>query len=198
MHGPTSTCPHLRVLPNLVSVCTAAVCSLLEAHKNQEHLNTLNHSNEDTVQHLNCYLSVISKICEFDDWRPGLAQLLQPIPFPDIALADEEFIRKILPVLEIIGTDPRCDVHQMVLGIREDKEGWLNVICPSSLACVDEGSTWAAIILISEAGLFRRSNMWLPIFTMSEWIVDIHPRVNRSWWTCMLLFTYLRPVLICK
>ncbi|XP_064099710.1 C-Maf-inducing protein-like isoform X2 [Macrobrachium nipponense] len=147
MHGPTSTCPHLRVLPNLVSVCTAAVCGLLEDHRSQERLNTLHHhSNEDTAQHLNCYLSVLSKICEYDDWRPGLAQLLQPIPFPDVALADEEFIRQIMPVVEMIGTDPRCDVHQMVLGTREDKEGWLSVICPSSLACVDEGSAWAAIL----------------------------------------------------
>lgn len=33
--------------------------------------------------------------CEYDDWRPGLAQLLQPIPFPDVALADEKFIRSV-------------------------------------------------------------------------------------------------------
>ena len=30
---------------------------------------------------------------EFDDWRPGLAQLLQPVPFPDDALIDEIFIK---------------------------------------------------------------------------------------------------------
>lgn len=30
---------------------------------------------------------------EFDDWRPGLAQLLQPVPFPDDALIDEVFIK---------------------------------------------------------------------------------------------------------
>lgn len=30
---------------------------------------------------------------EFEDWRPGLAQLLQPVPFPDEALADDVFIR---------------------------------------------------------------------------------------------------------
>ena len=30
---------------------------------------------------------------EFEDWRPGLSQLLQPVPFPDDALADEVFIR---------------------------------------------------------------------------------------------------------
>lgn len=30
---------------------------------------------------------------EYDDWRPILAQLLQPIPFPSDALAHEPFIR---------------------------------------------------------------------------------------------------------
>jgi hypothetical protein len=31
--------------------------------------------------------------CEFEDWRPGLAQLLQPVPFPDEALVDDVFIK---------------------------------------------------------------------------------------------------------
>ncbi|XP_069935697.1 C-Maf-inducing protein isoform X2 [Cherax quadricarinatus] len=146
MHGQTSTCPHLRVLPNLVAVCTAAVCVLVAEQKDQERLNSLNQTAEETANNLSCYLSVLKKICEYDDWRPGLAQLLQPIPFPDVALADEEFIRQILPVIEQIGTDPRCEVHQMVLGTRDDKEGWLSVLCPSSLACVDEGSAWASIL----------------------------------------------------
>lgn len=30
---------------------------------------------------------------DYDDWRPILAQLLQPIPFPSDALAHEPFIR---------------------------------------------------------------------------------------------------------
>lgn len=57
--------------------------------------------------------------------------------------------RQILPVLEQIGTDPRCEVHRMVLGTREDKEGWLSILCPSSLACVDEGTAWASIVCIT-------------------------------------------------
>ncbi|XP_076044287.1 C-Maf-inducing protein-like isoform X1 [Oratosquilla oratoria] len=144
MHGPTSSCPHLRVLPNVVAVCTAAVCNLTELHKSSERLNNTNI--DELSQHLNCYLSILAVICEYEDWRPGLAQLLQPIPFPDQALADENFIRQITAVVERIGTDPRCDVHQMVLGTREDKEGWLQILCPSSLACVDEGTAWANML----------------------------------------------------
>lgn len=57
-----------------------------------------------------------------------------------------------MPVIEKIGTDPRCEVHQMVLGTREDKEGWFNVLCPSSLACVDEGIVWASIVSAGSFG----------------------------------------------
>ena len=32
---------------------------------------------------------------EFEDWRPGLAQLLQPVPFPDEALVDDVFIKSV-------------------------------------------------------------------------------------------------------
>jgi hypothetical protein len=49
-------------------------------------------------------------------------------------------------VVGAIGNDPRCAVHQCVLGIREGKEGWFHVICPSSAACSDDGSLWASIV----------------------------------------------------
>lgn len=49
-------------------------------------------------------------------------------------------------VVGAIGTDPRCSVHQCVLGIREGKEGWFHVVCPSSAACPDDGSLWANIV----------------------------------------------------
>lgn len=51
-------------------------------------------------------------------------------------------------VVGAIGNDPRCAVHQCVLGIREGKEGWFHVICPSSAACCDDGSLWASIVII--------------------------------------------------
>lgn len=51
-------------------------------------------------------------------------------------------------VVGAIGNDSRCAVHQCVLGIREGKEGWFHVICPSSAACSDDGSLWASIVII--------------------------------------------------
>lgn len=62
MHGQTSTCPHLRVLPNLVAVCTAAVCMLVAEQKDQERLNSLTQTNEDIAENLSCYLSVLNKM----------------------------------------------------------------------------------------------------------------------------------------
>ena len=53
-------------------------------------------------------------------------------------------------VVGSIGNDARCAVHQCVLGIREGKEGWFHVICPSSAACSDDGSLWASIVIASK------------------------------------------------
>ncbi|XP_067002506.2 C-Maf-inducing protein isoform X2 [Anabrus simplex] len=147
VHGPSSTCPHPRVMPNLVAVCLAAVFSSFEDRRSLEARNELDSSvGEQTERQLQCYLTVLLTISKYDDWRPGLAQLLQPIPFPDEALAYEPFVRNLMPVIEHIGTDPRCEVHQLVLGIREGKEGWFQIYCPSSLACVDEGLLWDTML----------------------------------------------------
>jgi hypothetical protein len=40
-----------------------------------------------------CFSFDVICSCEFEDWRPGLAQLLQPVPFPDEALVDDVFIK---------------------------------------------------------------------------------------------------------
>ncbi|KAK7789019.1 hypothetical protein R5R35_009972 [Gryllus longicercus] len=149
IHGPGSSCPHPRVLPNLVAVCLAAVFSSFEERRSVEARNeTQGLVLEHADCQLQCYLSVLLTVSEYDDWRPGLAQLLQPIPFPDDALAHEPFIRSFMPVMERIGKDSRCEVHQLVLGIREGKEGWFHVYCPSSLACVDEGELWCSMLEI--------------------------------------------------
>ncbi|XP_071443986.1 C-Maf-inducing protein-like [Hetaerina americana] len=87
---------------------------------------------EEEESQLKCYLTVFLAISEYDDWRPGLAQLLQPIPFPDDALAHEPFLSGLVPVVRRIGTDPRCEVHQMVLGVREGKPGLFSLYCPTS------------------------------------------------------------------
>ncbi|RWS08653.1 C-Maf-inducing protein-like protein, partial [Dinothrombium tinctorium] len=84
---------------------------------------------------------------KFEDWRPLFSQLLQPIPFPDLALADENFTSPFKTVIKNIALDARCDVHQMILGIREEKEGWFHVFCPGNIACDDDGDLWSLMCL---------------------------------------------------
>jgi hypothetical protein len=36
----------------------------------------------------------------------------------------------------------------MLLGIREEKESWLQIYCPGSLACDDDGELWSLIVML--------------------------------------------------
>ncbi|XP_021925501.1 C-Maf-inducing protein-like isoform X2 [Zootermopsis nevadensis] len=155
VHGPGSGCPHPRVLPNLVAVCLAAIFSNFEERRMLARLNETPNSEKDLSEgteetthekELQCYVTVLLFVSEYDDWRPVLAQLLQPIPFPTDALAHEPFIRSFRPVIECIGTDARCSSHQMVQAVRKGKEGWFHVYCPSSPVCTDDGQTWGYML----------------------------------------------------
>ncbi|KAH3777131.1 hypothetical protein DPMN_178568, partial [Dreissena polymorpha] len=79
-----------------------------------------------------CYVGMMETMSLFEDWRYILGSLLQPIPFPNDALADDLFT----PV------DKVCDVHQTILGIREGKEGWFHLYCPGNIGCDDDGELW--------------------------------------------------------
>ncbi|KFM61641.1 C-Maf-inducing protein, partial [Stegodyphus mimosarum] len=85
IHGVSSTCPHPRVLPNLVSICLAAVYALYEEKRNRtvEDRNDSSVIDSDWEGRLLCFISILNIISTQEDWRPGLAQLLQPVPFPD-------------------------------------------------------------------------------------------------------------------
>ena len=45
-----------------------------------------------------------------------------------------------------IMNDARCEVHQAVLGIRSNKEGWFHLYCPGGIACDDEGDLYAIMV----------------------------------------------------
>lgn len=154
IHGSSCGCPHPRILPNLISVCLAAVFSKCGSASILDRRNSTNEvcskevdsDIEDKKLPVDCYLNIIVHVSEFDDWLPGLAQLLQPLPFPDEALGNENFIRSLTPVIRRIASDPRCEVHQNVLAVREGKEGWFDIFCPSNLACNDEGQLWGNML----------------------------------------------------
>ncbi|KAK3086918.1 hypothetical protein FSP39_025386 [Pinctada imbricata] len=138
MHSPASTCPHPRVLPNLVAVCLAAVYTCFEEKKNAMQDNTLNTiDTQEWESKLLCYIGMMETMSEFEDWRCVLGSLLQPIPFPN---------EKMKSTIRNIATDEHCDVHQTILGIREGKEGWFHLYIPGSIGCDDEGELWGCML----------------------------------------------------
>ena len=48
--------------------------------------------------------------------------------------------------IENIVSDPRCEVHQTVLGIRESKDGWFHLYCPGGIACDDDGELYGIMV----------------------------------------------------
>ncbi|XP_023316799.1 C-Maf-inducing protein-like isoform X2 [Trichogramma pretiosum] len=96
---------------------------------------------------LRCYLLVLNIASEYADWRPGLGALLQPVPFPEDALADKEVQESVLSVvMRRLGRDPRCNVHRVLLPVRELRPGWLHIAAPSSPACPDEGQLFGEML----------------------------------------------------
>lgn len=61
----------------------------------------------------------------------------------------KSIFRSIKSVIKNICSDNRCEVHLMLLGIREGKESWLQTYCPGSIACDDEGDLWSLIVSFS-------------------------------------------------
>ncbi|GFS20143.1 C-Maf-inducing protein, partial [Elysia marginata] len=147
MHGPGSTCPHPRVLPNLVAVCLAAIYNCYEErkHSSMENVNSDDFDQVEWENKLLCYVSMMETMSEFDDWRYILGSLLQPIPFPDDAIADSLFTSRMKVTIHNVSSDETCGVHQTLLGIREGKEGWFHLYCPGGIACDDDGQLWGVM-----------------------------------------------------
>lgn len=57
-------------------------------------------------------------------------------------------IRLFKPVIENLANDYRCDVHQMLLGIRENKSNWLDLYAPGNIGCDDDGQLWSIMVCI--------------------------------------------------
>lgn len=148
MHGPASTCPHPRILPNLVAVCLAAIYNLYEEKKTamQDNMYQSQFDSVEWESKLLCYISMMETMSDFNDWRFTLGSLLQPIPFPDDAIADSLFTSNMKRAIQRVAGDPVCDIHQTLLGIREGKEGWFHLYCPGGVACDDDGQLWGIML----------------------------------------------------
>ncbi|CAH3020122.1 unnamed protein product [Porites evermanni] len=118
VHSPGAACPHPRVLPNLVAVVLSAVYSTFDQSDN----------------------------LQFEDWRPSLSKLLQPIPFTKEALKNETFVLYIIAVIKAFADDERCKVHQSILPVRKGKDGWIDIICPGGVSCFDDGQFFSHVM----------------------------------------------------
>ncbi|XP_076370936.1 C-Maf-inducing protein-like isoform X3 [Tachypleus tridentatus] len=146
VHGPVSLCPHPRLMCNLVSTSLAAVYSLFEEKKRcraENFSNVLGDTLSWESRH-QCFLAVFQTIASFEDWRLGLAKLLQPIPFHPDALKCRQFTKNFQPVIEEICKDSRCEVHITLLGIRDGKDGWFEIYSPRGDD--DDGELWSLIL----------------------------------------------------
>ncbi|XP_014205387.1 C-Maf-inducing protein-like [Copidosoma floridanum] len=155
VHGPGSDCPHPRVLPNLVSICVAAIFHRFE-------VSSCKHQQPEegaptSLPPLRCYLLVLNIASEYSDWRPGLGALLQPVPFPEDALANKEVQDSVIScVMHRLAKDPRCTVHRVLLPVREPRPGWIHIAAPSSPACPDDGQIFGEMLTTLLACCCRR------------------------------------------
>ncbi|CAF3485592.1 unnamed protein product [Rotaria socialis] len=149
MHSPTMVCPFLRVHSNLISVCLAEIYSFFKERKrfhfeNEDSCREYDTKNESQ---LICYTHILQTISTFYDWRHQLGLILQPIPFPDEALKHGRFIEIYKNVVKNLVEDPRCEVHQTVLGKREGKDGWFETFCFNGNACCnDDGEMFSQML----------------------------------------------------
>ncbi|XP_076378800.1 C-Maf-inducing protein [Megalopta genalis] len=154
VHGPGSGCPHPRVLPNFVSVCVAAIFHRFDAARRSQQETD---GTPPPLPPLDCYLFVLNVASEYADWRPGLGALLQPVPFPEEALAMKEVQQSVLLcVIKRLAKDSRCVVHRFLLPIREPRPGWIHVAVPSSPACPDQGELFGEMLTTLLACCCRR------------------------------------------
>ncbi|OQR66548.1 c-Maf-inducing protein-like [Tropilaelaps mercedesae] len=129
MHGDSSACPHPRILPNLVAVCLSAIYRAFSQNKDLK-AEDLGRDDPDVL----CFVHILATLAEFEDWRLPLSQILQPIPFPSRFIesdAQMHFAARLAPVVKRLAEDPRCEVHQCLVGVRQNKNGWLQIFAAS-------------------------------------------------------------------
>eukprot|EP00795_Rhopilema_esculentum_P001280 gene1280-15665_t len=128
VHTSSASCPHPRVLPNLVAVSLAAFYTI---HDEKVEMKV-----EKKSKLLLCFQKLLIELAKYPDWLPGLSTLLQAVPFPKKVLAE---------VLKIFARDSRCEVHQNILPIREGKQGWIHHFAPDGICCHDDAAVFADI-----------------------------------------------------
>ncbi|OWK15714.1 hypothetical protein Celaphus_00003982, partial [Cervus elaphus hippelaphus] len=112
---------------------------------------------------LGCYVEILTLLSDYDDWRPSLASLLQPIPFPKEALAHEKFTKELKYVIQRFAEDPRQEVHSCLLSVRAGKDGWFQLYSPGGVACDDDGELFASMVHILMGSCYKTKKFLLSL-----------------------------------
>ncbi|XP_078400671.1 C-Maf-inducing protein isoform X2 [Cetorhinus maximus] len=112
---------------------------------------------------LGCYVEILKMLSDYDDWRPALASLLQPIPFPKEALAHVKFTKDLKYVIQRFAEDPRQEVHSCLLSVRAGKDGWFQLYSPGGVACDDDGELFASMVHILMGSCYKTKKFLLSL-----------------------------------
>lgn len=112
---------------------------------------------------LACFALILKMLSDYDDWRPALASLLQPIPFPKEALAHTKFTKELKYVIQRFAEDPRQEVHSCLLSIRSGKDGWFQLYSPGGVACDDDGELFASMVHILMGSCYKTKKFLLSL-----------------------------------
>ncbi|KAL6045315.1 hypothetical protein STEG23_018463 [Scotinomys teguina] len=112
---------------------------------------------------LGCHVEILKLLSDYDDWRPSLASLLQPIPFPKEALAHERFTKELKYVIQRFAEDPRQEVHSCLLSVRAGKDGWFQLYSPGGVACDDDGELFASMVHILMGSCYKTKKFLLSL-----------------------------------
>ncbi|KAI7802304.1 C-Maf-inducing protein [Triplophysa rosa] len=112
---------------------------------------------------LGCFALILKMLSDYDDWRPALASLLQPIPFPKEALAHAKFTKELKYVIQRFAKDPRQEVHSCLLSVRSGKDGWFQLYSPGGVACDDDGELFASMVHILMGSCYKTKKFLLSL-----------------------------------
>lgn len=112
---------------------------------------------------LGCFALILKMLSDYDDWRPALASLLQPIPFPKEALAHAKFTKELKYVIQRFAEDPRQEVHSCLLSVRSGKDGWFQLYSPGGVACDDDGELFASMVHILMGSCYKTKKFLLSL-----------------------------------
>uniref|UniRef100_G3NDA7 C-Maf-inducing protein n=1 Tax=Gasterosteus aculeatus aculeatus TaxID=481459 RepID=G3NDA7_GASAC len=103
---------------------------------------------------LGCFALILKMLSDYDDWRPALASLLQPIPFPK---------EELKYVIQRFAEDPRQEVHSCLLSVRSGKDGWFQLYSPGGVACDDDGELFASMVHILMGSCYKTKKFLLSL-----------------------------------